>query len=344
MEDLYTVNGAEFRLFPDALGSSYRMSHHSLAEAIGVRSSQVARELDRIGRDTEQAFIFEGLLKTEERRHATGKPRIHRWLNRTQALHLLGVWGRFQAEILAVDDLFGLAQNHRTRQEGAFLAQKSVTALNKASRAADERAASASAQVVELEARLELQNRHLVRHQEFTKAAEATEKGLRQELSATRVEMREACRARDSHWSRLMTACEGIKVLESRLHQEKEKIKSLEADIGSLESENDALALQVEALIKEVERLKTPREVTLSVPPSGKYARPGWFSYRVAGKDQQYAGRRGAHGLGLLADLGVCDRNGAPSEAGRRYCKPDAGFYKWDMALVELMETEGGEG
>lgn len=293
-----------------------RISHHTVAEMLNVYPGALVR-------------MYEKLLatcpKTKELTGKRGAPRHHFWLTELQAITLCACYSRLPEDVKfgaaeMIQQAFDVEVRARRRAERESELAKDLRTTTIAYNGAKEL-------VVEYEARLEFQNRHLARHTEYTRATEAVIKEQKKVIQNLRVELQAARGAVGRH----STEGADLAAAQVELGVRALKIADLEATVAGLRTKLDR------------ENVVIPAR-KLNVAPTGRYARPGWFSYQVDTNPTGLRGRgdgvRLMHGLELLADVGVCDRRGCPTAMGESYCRADGGQYKWDMALVELMRTE----
>lgn len=316
------------------------VTHQLLAKHAGVWGRCVLREIARRAKQGNPVSFVE----TTVERETGGRPTSISWLSQEQCLDLLRLWGR----TLRIGGS-GAKNNPRWEEEQVEkiivavwaaddLEQRSI-AQNKARLADEKKLSESRAKVIELEARLELQNLHLKRHQEYTVEAEKLLKAEKELNGSVKILLEDA---RTTIRKQQAIIAEHDLSFQGHLDEREEQrrcIADLNVQLAELARDNAALRARLDG--------DSRTRPAIAVPPSGKWARPGWFSYRIAAKSENFNRWRHAHGLELLADLGVCDRRGVPTEAGKAYCRQD-GFggltgtisYKWDMALVELMQRE----
>jgi hypothetical protein len=122
-------------------------------------------------------------------------------------------------------------------------------------------------------------------------------------------------------------------VLKARLHLQLDTIIRLQRKIGELTTEVERLKLRVKAARTEVMGEAHKPIATLGVPITGRYAQPGFFSYRLwAG----YMPSRHVHGLKMLHEIGATETDGNPTPAGAPYAKMIAGAWSYDQSLLDL--------
>lgn len=122
-------------------------------------------------------------------------------------------------------------------------------------------------------------------------------------------------------------------VLEARLQLQLDTIIRLNRKIGELTTEIDRLKGAVAAARREVMGEAHKPALTLGVPMTGKWAKPGFFSYRLwAG----FVPSRHVHGLKMLAEVGAADEHGNPTAAGAPYAKLIMGEWSFDQSLLYL--------
>lgn len=281
-----------------------RVDHHYVAKCLGVRPYKLIARA---------AVVFANpmpITKTTTGRR--GHPTHHRWMLLGEAARACYLVAKTSSEAYRASEAISAVFRYLDYQDQDQRSRAALApALTKAKEARD--------QIIELEARLELQNRHLKRHAEFTRETHEEIKQLRSSLASERVNLRAAQAETRSSSEHLAKSQDCIVKLEQDLKLADEEIGRLRAQLDRVHAFRPA--------------------ASLNVAPSHKYARAGWFSYQVAPDVQKYEGFRAAHGLELLAEVGACDRRGVPTQAGRPYCAPDGASYKWDMALVELMRV-----